>query len=197
MSAPTMTIPEPNPPRAECDRMLGLYMRAWNQLESALFDLFRILHDSDITTSHIIFHAGIGVQTMRDIIQHLGKHRLSPGDQKSLAELLRRAKGATTTRNRLVHGTWQLEITVKRNDAGKASGEKATWIRLYVPADPAVFEEIYTQKNQKVRSKHQFTVRQINNRGQIAYTIAMDIKAFTDSLTLLPVQIPEPLEFDK
>jgi hypothetical protein len=51
----------------ECDRLLGLYFRAWNKLEHGLVELFTMLLGAHATAARIIVASGIGQQTLREI----------------------------------------------------------------------------------------------------------------------------------
>lgn len=176
----------------ECDAALGLYMRAWNQLEISTFMLFRKLVDTDITTSSILFNAGIEQRTIRSILNALGKHRLQKSDYEKLSRMLRRMKNVGTVRNRLVHGRWQLNLKMKK---GARQAETAEWVRFYLPTDPETYQQIYGKKkpNQKLLAQHQFTLKRIIQNAKIVGTLAHDVRSFDEAISLLPARIPQPV----
>jgi len=132
--APPIEFEEPTPPMPECDRILGLYFRAWNQLKIALFDLFLELLGAHKTAARIIIASGLGQQTVREITLALAGQRLTTQDYKKLEKLLDRARRATTKRNKLTHGIWRLAITVNKDKPNTA-----TWERFYEPTDPRLY----------------------------------------------------------
>ena len=196
MAAPGIQIPKPDVSQEDCDRTLGLFMRAWDQLELALSSLFHKLVDTDVTTAMILFHSGIDLRTLREIIHQLGKHRLNPEDQKKLTALLRRAKNAATKRNRIVHGAWTLILRMGPPPRPKPlKAESATWIRQYRPTDKDVLAKLASRKSQKLVAAYQFRPNQLITSAGHVTKLARDINAFTKPLSLLPAAEPQPIEW--
>jgi len=191
MSLDPIKLPErhENTP-ADCDMVLGQYMRAWNQLELATFDLFQRLLDANIVTASIIFDAGIDQRTMRSILDALGKQRLRKTDYAALARLLRRMKDAASIRNRLVHGTWQLNLVMGDKPL---QSERAEWVRFYRPTDPEAYHQIAGKRpNQKLLAVHQFKLERIVKIARDVADLAKDVRHLANSASLLPARIPQP-----
>lgn len=176
---------------AECDAVLGVYMRSWDNLEMQSFTLFHTLVDANIVTSRILHNAIIDQRTMRNILRALGKQRLSGIDFQKLDRLLRRMKDASTIRNRLIHGKWQLNLELID---GTHEAKTAEWVRFYDPVDPDILQKIHGKRpNQKLLATHRFTLKQIIRRATDAKKLADDVKDFMNDVTLLPVPIPQPV----
>lgn len=175
----------------ECDMALGRYMRAWSQLEITTSILFHKLVDTNIVTAKIIFDAGIDQRTMRSIIDALGKYRFNPPDYRKLSSLLRRMKDAAANRNRIVHGRWQLFLTMGDKPL---QAEKAEWIRFYSPSDPETLHKMFGKKpDQKLLAAHKFTLARIEQAANAVETLAKDVGDFSQGVPLLPARIPQPV----
>lgn len=175
----------------ECDAVLGLYMRAWNQLELQTFTLFQKLLDSNVTTASIVFNAGINQNTMRNILDAIGKQRLNGADYKTMTRLLHRMKDAATIRNHLIHGIWQLNLTM--GDIPRQA-EKAEWVRFYQPTDPASYDAMFGKKrDQKLLAKHVFSLARIKDIAGSVDSLAREVGMLSRTSSLLPVHIPQPV----
>jgi hypothetical protein len=160
-------------------------LRGWGSLEQALFNLFHKLLDTNITSSHIIFAAGIGHQKLREIMLALGGQRLASNVE--LVSLMESAKKATTTCNHIVHGIWLLEITAKTNKGEET--RTATWVRFYQATDAEVFAQRNNETlQQKVRAAHTFPLPRLFALANELDTLAKRINAFCERATLLPVR---------
>src|SRR3546814_2973551 len=58
------------------------------------------------------------------------KQRLRNPDYQTLGRLLRRMKDAASTRNRLIHGTWRLDLVMGDKPL---QAERVEWVRFYCP----------------------------------------------------------------
>ena len=184
-------LPEPDVTLNECDFALGNYLRGWGSLEQALFNLFHKLLDTNITSSHIVFAAGIGHQTLREIMLALGGQRLASNVE--LISLMEFAKKATTTCNHIVHGIWLLEITATTDKKTKEETRTATWVRFYQPTDAEVFAQFNNETLQrKVRAAHTFPLPRLFALANEVDTLAKRINAFCEKATLLPVRHAQP-----
>jgi hypothetical protein len=82
--SPPIEFSEPTPPEPECDRALGAYLRAWNEVEQALAEVFMQLLGAHPTAAHIIIASGLTQQTLREITLYFpsptpcGKYRSPP-----------------------------------------------------------------------------------------------------------------------
>jgi hypothetical protein len=187
---PIKLVNSPEPPDEECDRILGAYLRAWNQIEHALEALFTKLVDNQ-AASYIVFHGVNDVGALRRIIEALAKARLKTRDQKTTATLMEQVENATRRRNRLVHGQWMMMISIHRDKAGIERARTAKWVRAYIPVDLELWAEM--QKNAKVRQQHQYNVQQIANITDETRKLARKISAFAEALSLLPYFPPQPI----
>jgi hypothetical protein len=61
------------PSLQECDLILGIYMRMWGNVESAVAELIRKLLDTDMTTSQIVIRALADMRAQREMLAELGK----------------------------------------------------------------------------------------------------------------------------
>jgi hypothetical protein len=180
-------LPEPDVTLNDCDFALGNYLRGWGTLEQALFNLFHKLLDANIISSHIVFAAGIGHQTLREIMLALGGQRLASSVE--LISLMESAKKATATCNHIVHGVWLLELTVKTDRRSKEETKTATWVRFYQPTDAEVLAQWNNKTLQeKVRTAHTFPLPRLFALANEANTLAQRINTFCDKVTLLPVR---------
>ncbi|UYN94373.1 MAG: hypothetical protein KIT25_20410 [Enhydrobacter sp.] len=174
----------------DCDLAFGLYMRGWGQVEMSIGRLFERLSGTDVVTASIIVSAGIDQRTMRDICAALGQQRLDAKSYRQLQKLLERVKSAATTRNRLVHGVWFLELVI---DDGTKVANKAEWVRLYMPTDMETMKRIHDKRpDQKLRSRHRFTLDRIAALGAEAHKLGREIMGWSDAAQLLPIRPPQP-----
>jgi hypothetical protein len=191
----TIKIPPPEqykPPLPECDRILGLYLRAWNQLENSLFNLFEKLVDAPPKTAFILYHSGLNAPgPLRSCLQAIAKERLKIEDQKKVSSFIRRYKKITTGRNRIIHGTWHMSIIIHRDKTGKERARTVYWKRAYIPADIDILGKMVTDK--KVQLKYLYSTAQVNNMGATVYKLAVEIREYAKTLSLLPYQEPQPI----
>lgn len=191
-----VTYPPPEISQADCDHVLGAYMRAWNQVELVLSGLFDKLLGAGVVAASIIFQSGINAQTMREIIGLLSKERMDLQHHNKLEAMLRRTKDATTKRNRIIHGMWQLEFEVRKDAEGINRPVKSTWVRMYMPADGEVFQKMYKEKNAKVIAAHRFTPEQIAQAAKDLHTLARDLSELGKSAALRPFRTPQPVKWN-
>jgi hypothetical protein len=174
----------------ECDRLLGLYFRAWNKLEHGLVELFTMLLGAHATAARIIVASGIGQQTLREITLALAGQWLKHSDAEILRKLLDRVKRAATKRNRLAHGTWQLDIKIN-----KPGPNTATWIRFYEPSNPRLYSQMHGRRpSQKIRDDYIFTVARINRIAEETYDLSREIETFSKGVSIVPFPEPQPIE---
>lgn len=181
----------------ECSYILGTYMSAWGSIEIAMALLIRKLLDTDPTTASIVIR---GLSTMRaqiDLAEQLGHHRLKGSDLDTLKTNMVAVTKGNTTRNRLVHGIWRLMITVNSENTKKMTkpvAESAKWARTYDPTSREETERLWKGNDQKMQSKYIFYPERINEEAAKAKSLAKDVQTFTESLSLLPPTIPQPLD---
>jgi len=179
----------------ECDRALARYLRAWEQVEASQFLLFKKLLDTPIQVALIVHETTSNFRDIRDMMEALGRLRLDKQQSKELNAVLASLKSATTKRNRIIHGKWQLEIRLPPKGRPAKEG-KATWVRFYTPSDPALFTKVFgTPYEQKTRNEHRFTLKDLDRFSEEAKYLSARIRRLTDDLVLLPVTDPTPLKF--
>lgn len=183
----------PTPSEPECDRILGAYLRAWNQIEMSLASLLVHLTETNVNTGLILTESISDWRARREIIEALGSARLRKPDQKKLLEFTDRIHRANTQRNRIVHGSWTLVITIHKDQKGEKRAVIGKWYRADMPADQAKRDEIRT--NPKVRKQHQFGAQQIINITASTHELAKEIREFQRTLKLTPYIAPQPVEF--
>ena len=190
MALDPITLPEKyENTEEECDAVLGGYMRIWNHLEMSISSLFRKLLDTDTITANIILSASINQNTVRDILEALGKHRLKQADNEKLKRFLHRIKKAASTRNRLVHGIWRLNLVM--SDKPRVA-KRAEWVRFYQPTDPEAYQKMYgRKKDQKLLAAHEFTLNRIVCLANEVGKLANEANEFEKSLELIPPRIPK------
>jgi hypothetical protein len=196
MSAPDIQLPEFEVSAEECDKSLGVFMRAWDQIEIAIFQLLHKLVDTDITTAHTIFTSGIDLRTMRGIIEELGKYRFSSYDNGKLVPLLKRLKNAATRRNRIVHAHWTALIEMGPKPHPKPlKAKSATWARVYSPPDQETTKHLMSKRNQKARDAYVYGPARLESLAAEFRALARDVNSLTRSAQLLPPRIPLPVEW--
>ena len=181
---------EPEPPIQECDRILGSYLRTWNQIEHSLFDIFYKLLGAHKTAALILISSGISNQTIREIILALAGQRLNENQALTLIDLFDKLKKATTKRNRIVHGSWQVHITINKDGPNTAE-----WERFYQPTDPRLLAQMHgKKKKQKVSDAHMFSVERLGKIADEASDLAKKLNEFCASTSVQPFPEPQPLE---
>lgn len=182
----------------DCDAALGGYMRAWDQMLILVIEAVRALLNTHLKAAYILIHSGIDQPTLRTILESAGRLRLGETDQKKLDRLLRRWKDASSKRNRIVHGIWQLsvEITEEHNEQG-IKRTKARWIRYYPPADMNKIDPLAMRRNQKLRAAHLFDLAEIDDATQHVRRLASDFNEFLKSARLKAFVDASPVEFDQ
>lgn len=182
----------------ECDAALGAYLRAWDQIDIQLIPLFTTMLGTHKNATQVLLRSGMSQPTLREILESLSSFRLKKKEQQKLAALLRRWKTASTKRNRIVHGYWQLNITMIEGPSGKRDHTRSYWVRFYPPSDPTIYNKLFGKKpNQKLVSEHIFKLSDITNAATHVRTLAQDIENFLESLSVLPFVDPQPLELEK
>lgn len=193
VSAPPVQLTSPpEPSEEECDRILGAYLRAWNQIEISLAALLSHLADSNTTTGYILSQAISDWRTRREIIEALGNARLKKADQAQLLDLMEQVQRANTKRNRLVHGSWTLLINIHRDQHGTKRAVTGKWIRADWPSDLGKMDEI--RSNPKIRKQHEYNTQTIVNLTGSARKLARAVDAFTKATSLVPFVPPTPLD---
>ncbi len=190
-SGGSIDIKEPDPPIQACDQILGHYLRQWNQIEYALFDLFQKLLGTHISAARIIAASGINQPTLRDIINALAGQRLTEAECGELENLLEREKKAATNRNKIVHGKWKIYISIGENPP-----HKATWERFYEPTDPRLFSEMNgPDANQKVKDAHIYSLTRIFELANNVLKLSREFSDFTSRVSVRPFLDAQPAEF--
>jgi len=193
----TFTEPPENTP-AECDAVLGEYLRAWDQMEIRLVPLFSKMLGTHQNATLVILEAGINQPTLRDMLKALGHFRLTERDQSNLTSLLRRWSNASTKRNRIVHGNWTLSIKMVKGPSGKRDHTKSEWKRVYQPANPEIKKHIFSETGDaKTKAKYLFTLNDISKATADIRKLAGGIKTFSDQINPLPFQDPQHLALEQ
>jgi len=121
-----------------------------------VFNLLWTLLETDFYAARAVFANGSAQQT-RDLITALGAMRLNAGEQKQLKLLCNRLKGATTKRNRIVHGYWRPDLAFKNGE-----WDFRGWLRVSLPSDQTVEQALQDRaRNQKVAANFSFTEKTI------------------------------------
>lgn len=187
----------PDNTQEQCDATLGAYLRAWDQLDAQLRPLFSSLLGTHQNATLVLLRIGIDQPKLRNILQSISSYRLKIDDKKKLKAILRRWEKASSKRNRIVHGHWQLNITMVEGSSGKHDHTKSTWVRFYPPSDPATFDLLYTKKDQKTMARHEFSLESISRAEAGIRKLAEDIKVFVSQTDILPFVTPKPIELDQ
>jgi hypothetical protein len=169
----------------------------WDQIEIRLLPLFSKMLGTHQNATLVLLQVGINQPTLRDTLEALGSFRIKEADRITLNSLLRRWNRASTKRNRLVHGRWMLNIQMIEGPSGKRDHTKASWQRYYPTADREITQKIFTKGDQKLRASHLFTLNEIESATSDLKKLSQDIEAFTDQLSVLPFEDPQPLELDQ
>ena len=185
----------PEPPVPECDRILGAYLRAWNQVEHGLSQLFTKLIDTNQDAAYIVFHGIPDAGARRRILEALANSRLNKAGQKKLFDLMERLANATQRRNRIIHGEWMMMIQIHRDKTGTERARTATWVRAYMPVDLELFHEMH--KNPKTRKQYRYEIKTIVNITNEAQKFARELMQFAESISLLPYVPPRPLDISE
>ena len=193
-SLPQIEAPEPQPPLPECDRQLGLYMRAHNEIEKGMLFAFERLLDANLTAAMIVFHSSASAATIREVMIALGRNRLSTREFEKLQKLLLRVKTQATIRNRIVHGTWMMNVKVHRRNDGTEAKRTNTWLRWYQPSDPEILSKMHgPPRNAKLRADYEFSVQRIEQLAEEAHSLGRELQAFADLMTIQPYQSQQPI----
>lgn len=187
--AKTRSIQLKKPPQntvAECDGTLGMYLRAWDQVDARLVLLFSKLLGTHQNATLILLRAGITQPIQRTILAAASKIRTSETEQEELTRLLERWKRASTKRNRIVHGYWLLIVVSKTGESH--------WVRFYPPADPVLVNKILTNQDAKARAAHLFNLKQIKSSATVVRKLAHDLGEFTDQIQPIPFVTPQRIE---
>jgi len=184
------------PSGEECDRALGVYMRMWGQVETAMNLLIHKLLDTDVSTAQIVIIAVGNMRAQLEFAIELGKHRLNTADADQLERILERLKTTNTRRNHIVHGTWMLFLTMGTPPNPKPLKAKSgRWIRVYGPPQREDLKELMSGKNQKLEHKYKFAPEQIMLDAEAAHNLAKELNSFVVAVKLKPPQIPLPVEW--
>ena len=187
------TLVIPDMPKEDRDRLLGIYMGRVSALEGVLQILLWRLLQTDMATSFSVFTL-LGFRQLEELLPALSRIALKDVDQKSLTSLCRRLNKFAAKRNKIVHGRWNTHLSVSAKD-GKPVIENTEWMRVFAPTDPS--QQAKIGKDQKITSKYQFSLDNINQASIDADALGKDFETFTNSLAYLPDpphfrQFPEP-----
>ncbi len=163
-------------------------------MEIAVLGLFTKLLDTNGPAAFAIFI--LDARTQRDVVHVLGRQHLTGTEFAMLDTLVkRRLGGATTTRNRIVHGAWTLEIRVSHRDDGTESGRSARWVRFYQPSDPVDMDRMLGRgRDRALIAAHRFTAKDLEQAAERAYELFKAIEAFTATCRLGPPPNPQPIK---
>ncbi len=189
--------PLTGPSREECDYTLGVYMRVWGAVETAVSQLIQKFLDTDPISAQIVIRTVGSMHAQREMASELGLHRLAKAsDRQTLKKLMRRLKSANTKRNRIVHGAWQLVIVMgEKTRATPLRAKSQEWIRSYTPSEDAVFQELMQGKNKKLNAAYKFPPDSIISHAKSSQSLAEDIISFANAAQLRPPRIPQHVEW--
>ena len=191
---PEVDAPDPEPLLPECDRELGLYLRAYNEIEKGMLSTFERLLDSNPTAAQIIFHSSASAATIREIMTSIGRNRLNKKAFDKLDKLLSRVKTQATFRNRIVHGTWMMVIKVHRHKNGTEVKRTNKWVRWYQPSDPEMVRKMMgPRKNTKLLADYQFEISRLNQLAAAAFDLGREIQVFSECIKLEPYNEAQPI----
>lgn len=169
-------------------------MRAWDQTEMAVSGLFTKLLDTGVTAGFVVFNI-LDARTSREVIHALGRLRLSDTEFTGLEALLKRLATAATTRNRIIHGHWQLTVRITHRDDGSEARRSARWFRFYQPSDPGELHRMHGKgKDRALLEAHRFSLKDMNQAAERAYQLGKDVAAFTESCRPKRLPDPKPIE---
>jgi hypothetical protein len=181
---------DPEPAEPERDRVLGAYMGAWNQLESAISDMLQKLLGVHRTAADVLLSVGINQNTIRELIVALGEHRLDQQTQKELQKLIEQARSLTTKRNRIVHGVWSVNIQVNKD-----TSNTATWERYYPPANPKTLEKMSgPSAKATVQDQHRFSIGRIKAITQETHDLATLMRSFGQKMVVADFLYAQPVK---
>lgn len=183
-----LTAP-PEPHEEECDKALGAFLRAWDQIQHSIGELLTRLTESNPTGGSILAESIWDWRTQRTIIEALGHERLKGADYQTLCDLTEQLHKANTRRNSIIHGKWTVIINVHRDDEKKIRAITGKWVRADWPAD---MTEVFGDK--EARKEHELNVQQIINITKSTRTLARQISAFAKTISLKPYVPPKPLD---
>lgn len=155
---------------------LGRYLDLWSHLETTVRTIAGYLLQSDQNRTSALVDALSG-KALTDCVVALGQAVLTPDSLDALKRLTGRLLGQTTTRNRIVHGQWVLEVVL----AGSKDSDLKILLRSareYPPSDPAHCAGLSDLRNQKLRSQYVFNQKRILNAGRDAQRLESDLSAF-------------------
>lgn len=175
----TIYIPTQLPDMAEEDACLGRFLRTWGKLETALQTLFQTLLGAEPHKAHALF-AALSGKSLRDAIEGLSASALNSRLHAMLVNLLERFSRLGTRRNFIVHGYWIGEIIAWNNRQGELL-IKLEVMREY-PVSGNKADGLANPRNQKIRSKHLFRKKKIDEVGNAALSLADDVNAFVKTL---------------
>jgi hypothetical protein len=181
----------------QCAYAFGTYIQAWDQFEIQMLPLFNKLLGTHQNATMVILRSGIDQPTLRAILDAIATMRLSEPEQNQLAALLRRWKTASTKRNRIVHGNWQLSIRMVKGPSGKQDHTKSKFVRFYFPADPTILERIHKGRDQKLRAAHEFSVSDINRATVEIIELAQAMEAFHRRIVPRPFVDPKHITLEQ
>ncbi|MFZ0052383.1 MAG: hypothetical protein WAK96_11470, partial [Desulfobaccales bacterium] len=148
------------------------FMHEWSILEMQLLFLFDTLIGTPMDIARIIFASGFQTPNLIDLFIALGQIRLLKEEQHKLNSLCKRYSKFAGKRNKIVHGSWYTE-------SHSNSPSALQWTRIYSPVSLITQAEIFNKRNQKMRSRYRFTIKQLQiARNQISI-LTSDIRQFT------------------
>lgn len=192
-----ITLTDPIENASDCGPALGEFISAWDQMHHATLELLAALLSLHTKAAYIVLASGLPQPALREILECAGNLRLSEADQKRFCKLLERWKTASSIRNRIVHGVWQLNVQItKEVNANGIRRTKARFIRYYPPTDITVID-VTSKMSQKARSRHYFEIAEIDAAAASVKTLARDFDAFIKTAPMQPFADSSPIEFQQ
>lgn len=120
------------------------------------------------------------------MLKVLAELRLDQVRQGTFKGLCDRLSKAATKRNRIVHGSWVMEVVVRDGEPGGPPAMTSTWVRVNQPISPAAASAVHDPGNQNTRDAHRFTPACIGQAAGNLETLLRDFAAFTRSAAETP-----------
>lgn len=169
---------------------LGEYLVSWEQLETLQRRLLQWLMDVKTPiVSVMVASPGINQRTIRELLESFAVLRLNEADLKKFSNYCDSMKSASTHRNKIVHGVWQLQIESKNG-----TNIPKDWVRFFPPTDPRDYDKMYSKPvDQKVRARHCYPPTRIQSLAKELIDLRNAIAKWADGTTLLEIGEPKPL----
>jgi len=180
------------PPENDKHIALGKFMDTWSKFEAHLrLKLEDFLLTADDATARAVSYSLSG-KALMDMLLNLASRHLKR-DRVPYTKLSERFGKLNTKRNYLVHGFWAIELIVFRSK--DTPHVNAVEVREYAPIDTETRDSLNDLRNQKARTKYQFTLPQINQAERDVAALNKDFATFHATRLVRQHQIPHQGSF--